>query len=390
MDQIRLTDERLRTWLNGNQPARERLCLSVLSMNRAYRDCRPRRPEGGPDGGRDIECVHQGRKCFCAVGFVNSPMDSTAEITQIKKKFRDDVTAALNAESTLKHFVFFTNVDLRPSDVSSMMEEGNSLGLETVDIYHRERIRIALDSVEGFAVRYQYLSIVLSEPEQASFFGRFGKDLEQMVQGRLDRIERAIACIDHRRWLSTRIRSMNVYCELTQSLTAKEIGPFRFALELCTLPGNGKGMVIGAKENYSVSEKDPCFRVQTFFWQQGVGNIKDSWVPGGHLSVGYGTADFITADLRWTPESQIFGSMFDGLFATVYATENIAQLISYVELTVDHYSLLKHRIKKRFWTERPTLGWPEPLDEAQLSQWRCRQLEGLHLNSPLESRLFDD
>lgn len=46
MDVARLTSERLRTALNGNQPSRERMCLAVLGLDRNYSDIKPRRPEG--------------------------------------------------------------------------------------------------------------------------------------------------------------------------------------------------------------------------------------------------------------------------------------------------------------------------------------------------------
>ena len=58
-DEGRLTDERLRMW-NLSQATRERLCAAVLSLSADYQDVRPRRPEGGPDRGRDLEAVFRG------------------------------------------------------------------------------------------------------------------------------------------------------------------------------------------------------------------------------------------------------------------------------------------------------------------------------------------
>jgi hypothetical protein len=37
------------------------------------------------------------------------------------------------------------------------------------EVVDRERMRIALDSPDGFSIRFQYLDIPLSEAEQASF-----------------------------------------------------------------------------------------------------------------------------------------------------------------------------------------------------------------------------
>src|SRR5437762_1436016 len=69
-------------------------------------------------------------------------------------------------------------------------------GIEVVDVFDRERIRIALDAAEGLGLRFQYLSIPLSDAEQAAFFARWGNGLEQLItksiqaeDSRLDRME---------------------------------------------------------------------------------------------------------------------------------------------------------------------------------------------------------
>ena len=72
MDGPRLTEERLRHHLDSNQVMRERMCLTVLPLLGPFTREQPRRPKGGPDGGRDIEAVYQGRTMIWgAVGFRN-------------------------------------------------------------------------------------------------------------------------------------------------------------------------------------------------------------------------------------------------------------------------------------------------------------------------------
>lgn len=151
MDAARITDERLRTALNGNQPSRERMCLAVLALDRTYSDIRPRRPEGGPDGSRDIECMRLGERCFGAVGFKNNVSDSARDKRDIQQKFKDDVLAARKADEDVKAFVFFCNVDLTPSEISRLDGFAQQHGFSHVDIYWRERLRHALDSVDGLA-----------------------------------------------------------------------------------------------------------------------------------------------------------------------------------------------------------------------------------------------
>jgi hypothetical protein len=70
MDGPRLTEERLRNHLDCNQAMRERMCLALLPLLGPYTREQPRRPKGGPDGGRDIEAVYEGRTTIWgAVGF---------------------------------------------------------------------------------------------------------------------------------------------------------------------------------------------------------------------------------------------------------------------------------------------------------------------------------
>ena len=72
-DGPRQTEERLRHHLDSNQVMRERLCLAVMPLVGPYTRERPRRPKGGPDGGRDIEAIREGRpSCGAQSGFVTA------------------------------------------------------------------------------------------------------------------------------------------------------------------------------------------------------------------------------------------------------------------------------------------------------------------------------
>ncbi len=183
-----LTDERLRHWLDTNQLARERLCQAALSLDQRFRDVRPRHPRGGPDGGRDLEAVFEdARVAFGAVGFLNSVSDSPQDKQAARKKFIADVESALEAEPDLKVFVFFTNVALTIGETNALHEYAVKKGIDVVDVFDRERIRIALDSTDGLAARYQYLNIQLSDAEQAAFFARWGRQVEQLTTGSASR-----------------------------------------------------------------------------------------------------------------------------------------------------------------------------------------------------------
>jgi hypothetical protein len=173
------------------------MCLGVLALDRRFSNVLPRHPRGGPDQGRDIDARFQsGERAFGAVGFHNSVSDSPANKADAKRKFEHDIARALEADTSLKVFVFFTNVSLTIGEKTEITASGRIRGLSVVEIFDRERIRIALDSAEGLGLRYQYLNISLSDAEQASFFARWGNDLEQLVteqktilEAKLDRLE---------------------------------------------------------------------------------------------------------------------------------------------------------------------------------------------------------
>jgi hypothetical protein len=178
----RLTEERIRSWLDGQQLARERMCLQVLSLDRRFSHVRPRQPKGGPDGGCDLEATfHDGRRAVGAIGFRNSPNDGAADTRWVRSKFKSDLERSREAAGEFDVFVFLTNVKLTVKARQRLLELGRELGAPVVEVFDREQIRVSLDSPEGLAARYQFLQIPMSDAEQAAFFSRWGSDLEGLV-----------------------------------------------------------------------------------------------------------------------------------------------------------------------------------------------------------------
>jgi hypothetical protein len=149
-------------------------------------------PESLVDGGHDIEGTLHGSRVWAAVGFRNSPKDSSGDKAWVRRKFNADLRSALEADGRLKQFVFLTNVDLTPGEIEALQRAGVRAGLEWCEIMHRERMRLLLDSPEGLAFRYQYLGVELSSAEQAAFFSRFEKDIAASITDGFDRLERQI------------------------------------------------------------------------------------------------------------------------------------------------------------------------------------------------------
>jgi hypothetical protein len=354
------------------------MCLGVLALDRNYSDIRPRRPEGGPDGGRDIECRRLGEKCFGAVGFKNNVSDSPQDKKEIQDKFRDDVRAARQADRDVKAFVFFCNVDLAPSEIEKLETFAHEHGFSHVDIYWRERLRHALDSVDGLALRFQYLGIKLSDAEQAAFFARFGKELEDLLHGRFDRIEQKLDELEFARWKAGRIHSLELELRFKSYVEAKHKHPehFRIALELQGVVHEKRSIILGGRDDFWPANDDTFyFGTKTFFWREQVGKIEDSWIKA-QTRIGGGVVGGITLGLQWRPVSPILAAEFEGLSRHLHFTENLVNRLDRVRFTLDDYVFLDWKFSSDDLEPcRPSLGWPDELtDEESSVGWLYKDL----------------
>jgi len=222
------TDERLKSYLDTNQLHREQMCRAILAIDKRFSDVRPRHPRGGPDGGRDIEAVYRGDQItFGAVGFVNQANDSNEQKKIIKAKFYSDLSSALSSNSKLSAFVFFTNINLTIGEKESLKSEAKKSNILFCEILDRERLRISLDSPDGFSIRFQYLNISLSEEEQASFFARWGDDIQSVISTGFQRIENTLNRVLFFQEASDPLSHLTLSFELDKKYNADEIGHFR-------------------------------------------------------------------------------------------------------------------------------------------------------------------
>lgn len=188
-----LTNERLRYWLTTNQASRERLCAGLMPVLGEYSNVRPRRPEGGPDGGRDLDAVYRGHiAAAIAIGFRNNVRDDDEDKKWVRNKALSDAQNA-KTRTRARHFVFITNVDLTPAEAAELTKSIYDAGFGSCDVIYRERLRLALDSPEGFALRAMHLQIPLDVAEQATFFAKFAENLNSnassVILDRLSRLE---------------------------------------------------------------------------------------------------------------------------------------------------------------------------------------------------------
>lgn len=222
------TDERLKSYLDSNQMYREQMCLAVLSTDKRFSEIKPIHPRGGPDGGKDIEALYKNeQKVFGAVGFINQANDSDEQKKTIKSKFRDDTKNALKKDNKPDYLVFFTNINFTQGEKNSLIKHAKNKGFKDCDILDRERIRISLDSADGLAARFQYLKIPLSEAEQATFFAKWGDDIQSVISTGFQKIERTLNRILFLQESTDVMKSMFISYELDKEYNADDIGHFR-------------------------------------------------------------------------------------------------------------------------------------------------------------------
>lgn len=225
MDGPKLTEERLRNHLDSNQPAREGMCLALLPLLGPYTRERPRRPKGGPDGARDIECLYEGATpVWGAVGFKNGGGRDDPSREEIDRKFRADITAALEENPSLTGFIFFTNVDLTPGRCEGLIRHAQERGIRHVEIFDFERLRNALDSSEGLIARVQWLGIPMNETEQLALVGKFGTQLQNAVTARFDRVERTLTQMERFLDFQRPLLRLDTFVGLNAPVTSSALG----------------------------------------------------------------------------------------------------------------------------------------------------------------------
>jgi hypothetical protein len=405
MPDSRTTEERLRSWLDSNQVQRERLCAQLLSLLGQYSHVEPRRPKGGPDGARDIQAVYNGHLAvWGAVGFRNSAKDDNEDKNWVRKKFKDDLQAAQEQRSDLKGFVFFTNVDLTPGEQDELKEHAKGKGLAHIDIFIRERLRLVLDSIEGWGYRLQFLDIEMSREEQLAFFDRFGARLESLferqrvelreqqkaIDDKLRRIEFLHDCVKP-------VLGASFFVTLKQPLTPEQLGHFRILLRAINLYVSDPHPTIwfGARDGYSTwhsgQTKTPLFGVKTLVWSCNPDHTIQATVIGATGRVGQRIDAW--GHLYGKGPCHTLGD-FDRLTINIYVTKSLVEHLAYVGFSVNNYLLIgvpgEHiaTAEQLFGTQHSRVGeveWAEELTPEEMQiEWVELCIKGPDAGVPID------
>lgn len=410
------TDERLKSYLDTNQLHREQMCRAILAADPRFTEVRPRHPRGGPDGGRDVEAVFRGEQTtFGAVGFLNQANDSNEQKRTITKKFDDDLARALEENSKLKSFVFFTNCNLTIGEKSTLIEAAKVKGLFFCEIFDRERLRIALDSPDGFSTRFQYLNIPLSEEEQASFFARWGDDIQSIISTGFERVDSMLNRIVFLQEVDRPLNHLTISFQLDRVYSGDEIGHFRLFCSLYLKEPKHKILAIlfGStdKSNRMRTDTATDFTEQTSGIKHGIGGGRwesyfDPGNPdpdsdttekykcvGSSSAIGRDPVEFISISyskdslVRMMPGPLL--TDFDDAMYIFFCNKSLADKIESIHIYANGYKLEEHTADDIF-TDATTFDpeLPVKFDETELGDpWvRIRPSGG---SSAFHFRFFD-
>ncbi len=178
------TELKLLHWREGDTKA-ERLCANVLQLD-GFSSVDPQCPLGGPDGLKDLLCEKNDWKYIGAAYFSIEQQS----IANVKVKFIHDLDGV--KKNSANGIVFLTNQKLSPTERQELIEIAEKEDSKAI-IYHRERIRVILDTPIGFAIRLEYLGIEMSKEEQLSFFSQQTNILENLLKNNADYIIKVLS-----------------------------------------------------------------------------------------------------------------------------------------------------------------------------------------------------
>jgi hypothetical protein len=380
MSDTRLTEERLRTWVLG-QYDRERMCAGILSLDRRFSNVKARRPKGGPDGARDIEATFENRETvWGAVGFRASVTDDNEDKKWIEAKFKADLKAAKSENVSLRGFVFFTNIDLTPAEERDLVTHARGEGMEVVEVFNREALRLVLDSPRGLGLRFQHLGIPLSEAEQQSFFAEYGDALQRVVQEGFGAIDERLRRIEFFHDCSKPLLGGSIAVHLKQECTPEQLGHFRFVAEILDPYENDPhpGLWLAARDAYPTVGSDAgsqqVIGVLNLAWSQ----RPDEQIQNTHFSNCQRSTSYLEGGghLHRRGPFATLGSL-DKRWLSVYVTRPLVPFIAGICVDMNDYQVACASAEEFVLLDGPVLfKWPGTLTPEEAAvPWVCIMLK---------------
>ena len=354
----RLTEERLRCHLDSNQVMRERLCLALMPLLGPYtREC-PRRPKGGPDGGRDIEAIYDGSiVAWGAVGFRNGGGNDEQARKEASEKFQNDLERALSENPTLKAFVFFTNVDLTPLLIEQLKERAVARGISIIDVVDLERLRHALDSPEGLIARLQYLDIPMSSTEQIALVNKFGNQLQNAISSRFDRVEQTLSQMERFLVFQKPLQRLDIFVILKKEQNSIEIGNEAILLEITGLQNVNKTVSCLLLNVTSHPLSNSKLITLSYLWLQEKKNKAITFVPSIGISPSI-MAAYCELSLT-TSGYRVRIADLSVISLTVYLSKKLYPLVERILVDANGYELFNYSISNQ--TNEAVIDLPDQI-----------------------------
>jgi hypothetical protein len=360
------TDQRLKSFLDGNQVLREQLCAAILTVDPRFSNVRPQHPRGGPDGGSDVTATFKdGLRACIAVGFVNQATDSSEHRRAAAKKFEVDLRRAMARTPPPQAFVFFSNVSITSTKKRRLVELGMRLSLSHCEIVDREQMRLVLDSADGLAIRYQYLGLSMSDAEQAVFFGKWGANISRVISEQFGRTQSLLSRIEFLHESSHPIRRFRILLEFGREVRLDALG--HISLHAQILLPRPRGTLIGIQfssvlKEYSISADnlDSSFGFSTSVSEMreeieegdisvGSKELKLRLIEDGYLTgIGRSTVSSLEVDaifesgLLRTTQSPLLLRELGECVCFVFANRSLAKEVVSLRMLTDLYEVAAH------------------------------------------------
>ncbi len=367
---------------------RERMCLALLPLLGPYSREQPRRPKGGPDGGRDIEAFYQSTvPVWGAVGFRNGGGSDEAARGAAESKFKEDLQRATDENPSLVGFVFFTNVDLTPGRIEQLKQHAQLQNIQIVEVFDLERLRHVLDSPEGLIARLQYLDIAMSATEQAALVSKFGSQLQNAVTARFDRVERTLAQMERFLAFQKPLLRFDVYCEFSEPSVSALLGEEALLVSVHGLHDLSKVFNCMCINKPNLRESSSCLVFQMYAWNADSPDNVIALAPclgTQTLASLYGEYSFTTGG------SRVRIADLTIVRIGILCTENLRGKLNAIAIDLNGFELFRQVVGTD--EEVSPVTWPTavPLDPA-ITKW-CRVVRPTDRNllfEPLEpSRRF--
>ena len=321
-----------------------------------------------------------GRQAWGAIGFQNSVSDSPADKRQAKKKFSDDMKRALKEKPDLEVFVFFCNVALTVGERDTLAKEARKSGIKEVDVFDRERIRIALDSPEGLSTRFQCLDLELSSAEQAAFFSRWGSDIQSLVSKSFNTVESRLSRIEFFLERERPLTRLDFLLEFDAEVTRAELGHFRVDFTMMSDPPDKdiRLMHIGICNDRAEPPRSDCY--STIIWTTPIAGQDVASKKGRKnqvLSKGHGLLESPVSVIRGSITEHfqtipIFGYKLGDLEGNpflFFVTPNIASRIARITVVANEYVIFSSERGELMFSEHDyKFEWPVQFTAAELKQ----------------------